>query len=398
MPSGAPALPEGGVLVVSPAGLWRDQVIQELGGDEHSVAVASSGADALEKLESCGWRSLLIESELPDLDAFEVAELAARRHPGLEVRFLQSLPAPAKESNPAPAEASSIRFRYPRFQPTAIHHSRQGRMCAEPLPGMIGRAEAMLRVYELARRVAKRNTTVLITGATGTGKEVVAHAIHELSSRAGRPFVVVNCAAIPETLLESELFGYTRGAFTGAVQSQAGRVSAANGGTLFLDEVGELPLSIQAKLLRFIELKEIQRLGRAEVSRVDVRIIAATNLDLARRVAEKQFREDLFYRLAVFCLGLPRLAERIDDVVPLAKHYLRVLSQANPAQQVSFSPAAIRMLLGHSWPGNVRELQLVMERACILAEGEREILPDHISFPGVEQTSIQAREMRGIAV
>jgi transcriptional regulator with GAF, ATPase, and Fis domain len=362
------------------------------------VTVAGSGADALEKLESCGWRSLLIESELPDLDVFEVAELAARRHPGLEVRFLQSLPAPAKESNPSPAEASSIPFRYRRFQPTAVHHSSQVRTCAEPLPGMIGRAETMLRVYELARRVAKRSTTVLINGATGTGKEVVARAIHELSSRAGRPFVVVNCAAIPETLLESELFGYTRGAFTGAVQSQAGRVSAANGGTLFLDEVGELPLSIQAKLLRFIELKEIQRLGRAEVSRVDVRIIAATNLDLARRVAEKQFREDLFYRLAVFCLGLPRLAERMDDVIPLAKHFLRVLSQANPAEQLSFSPAAIRMLLGHSWPGNVRELQLVMERACILAEGEREILPDHISFPGVEQASIQAREMRGIAV
>jgi transcriptional regulator with GAF, ATPase, and Fis domain len=182
------------------------------------------------------------------------------------------------------------------------------------------------------------------------------------------------------------------------VQSQAGRVSLANGGTLFLDEVGELPLSVQAKLLRFIELKEVQRLGGAEVSKVDVRLIAATHMDLYRLVSEKRFREDLFYRLAVFCLSLPRLAERADDVLPLAAHFLETLSRSDGAEHPALSQAAARKLMGHIWPGNVRELQLVIERACILAEGEYEILPQHICFPGFEHMLVPGKEMRGLAV
>jgi transcriptional regulator with PAS, ATPase and Fis domain len=256
----------------------------------------------------------------------------------------------------------------------------------------------MLRVYELARRVATRSTTVLITGATGTGKDLVARAIHALSRRSSRPFVVVNCAAIPETLLESELFGYVRGAFTGAVQSQAGRIAAANGGTLFLDEVGELPLSTQAKLLRFIELKEIQRLGSVETSRIDVRIIAATNNDLARRVREKQFRQDLFYRLAIFSLELPVLCARVDDILPLARHFLSTLNGAGGAPVPSLSASAADLLLAHTWPGNVRELQLVLERACILSAGEDEIGPEHICFPAGEQPGNDERGVPSIAV
>ena len=393
-----PAFAEGGVLVVSPAGLWRDQVIEELDGHEHPVAIASGGADALQKLERYDWKTLLIESELPDLDAYEVAELAVRKHPGLEVRFLRSSPPSAGEVRTPCPGGSPIRFPCVMPQRARFGHSTGTRAQIEPLPGMVGSSEPMLRVYELARRVAKRTTTVLITGATGTGKEVVARAIHQLSPRAARPFVAINCAAIPETLLESELFGYSRGAFTGAVQSQAGRVSLAQGGTLFLDEVGELPLSVQAKLLRFIELKEVQRLGGAEVSKVDVRLIAATHMDLYRLVSERGFREDLFYRLAVFCLSLPRLKERADDVLPLTTHFLQTLSPSDAAEHAALSQAAVRKLIGHSWPGNVRELQLVMERACILAEGEYEILPEHICFPGFEDMPLTSDEMRGIAV
>lgn len=229
-----------------------------------------------------------MEPELPDLDPCEVAELARMRYPGLEVRFLNGAHS-GGDGRGMPVEIPPVP---PAWNPQEAHAFREGygsgfEFSPEPLPGMVGSSAAMMRVYELARRVAARTTTVLITGATGTGKEVIARALHQLSPRASRPFIVVNCAAIPETLLESELFGYARGAFTGAVQSQAGRVSAANLGTLFLDEVGELPLSMQAKLLRFIELKEVQRLGSTEVSRVDARIIAATNSDLARRVGEK---------------------------------------------------------------------------------------------------------------
>lgn len=395
--SNKPGLPDGGVLVVSPDRLWRDQIIEELDGSDHPVVVAGGGAEALEKLETCDWRTLFIESELPDLDALEVAELATRKHPGLEIRFLRSSPPSVEDTSKGGTSPSAIPLAGLGSE-TTLNQMEKLHSCSEPLPGMVGASEPMLRIYELARKIAKRTTTVLITGETGTGKEVVARAIHQLSVRAGRPFVAINCAAIPEALLESELFGYARGAFTGAVQSQAGRVSAANGGTLFLDEVGEMPLSIQAKLLRFIELKEVQRLGSAAVSRVDVRIVAATHLDLARLVAEKRFREDLFYRLAVFCLNLPRLQDRTEDLIPLAAHFLEAFSPGNRVEPPVLSPGAVRKLMGHSWPGNVRELQLVIERACILAEDSIEILPEHIGFPGLEYRAAAPGRIRGIAI
>jgi transcriptional regulator with GAF, ATPase, and Fis domain len=186
------------------------------------------------------------------------------------------------------------------------------------LAGMIGTSAKMLHVYRLARLVAPRDTAVLIVGATGTGKELLAREIHQLSKRSRGPFVVVNCAAIPEALLEAELFGFTRGAFTGAFQSRLGRVQSAHGGTLLLDEVGELPLSMQAKLLRFVQEGEVQRLGSAAIVRVDARLIASTNADLLQRVRQNRFREDLYYRLAVFPLDLPRLRDRADDILPLA--------------------------------------------------------------------------------
>lgn len=237
----------------------------------------------------------------------------------------------------------------------------------------------MQRLYRLARLVAPGLTTVLITGPTGSGKELVARAVHKLSPRAARSFVVVNCAAIPEALLESELFGHMRGAFTGAVQASAGRIAAAQGGTLFLDEVGELPLSLQAKLLRFLDQKEVQRLGSAEPFHADVRVVAATNADLGEAVDEGRFRGDLYYRLSAFPLELPPLAERAADILPLANYFLRTLNRTGAVAGLSVE--AMERLQAHGWPGNVRELQQVIERALILADGGQTILPEHLYFP-----------------
>jgi DNA-binding winged helix-turn-helix (wHTH) protein len=252
---------------------------------------------------------------------------------------------------------------------------RRGPSRVEPLPGMIGDSAAMQPVYRLARCVAPRDAAVLITGATGTGKELVAQAIHALSPRASRSLVTINCAAIPDTLLESELFGCTRGAFTGAVQSRLGRIHGAQGGTLFLDEIGELSLSLQAKLLRFLESGELQRLGSPDVFQMDVRVIAASNADLQRKVRACQFRDDLYYRLAVFPIALPALAERPEDIVPLALHFL-----AGCGAGMQLTSRAEARLRQHHWPGNVRELRHVLERAAILAAPDDTIDVEHLAF------------------
>jgi transcriptional regulator with GAF, ATPase, and Fis domain len=246
------------------------------------------------------------------------------------------------------------------------------------LPELIGDSDRMLEVSRRIRLVAKRRTTVLIQGPTGTGKEVVAHALHRLSPRADRPFVALNCAAIPEALLEAELFGHARGAFTGAVQRRTGRIEAANGGTLFLDEIGEMPLALQSKLLRFLESGELQRVGENETVRVDVRIVAATHQPLARRAQEGSFRADLFYRLAVFRIHTPALAEHPDDLPALVEHFLRGVTDYEAAKQLS--EEAFARLVSHPWPGNVRELQHVLERASILAEDRPVITADEIEF------------------
>jgi transcriptional regulator with GAF, ATPase, and Fis domain len=260
----------------------------------------------------------------------------------------------------------------------------------ENLPGMIGRSEAIRKTYELAKLVAGRDTTVLVTGETGTGKELVAQAIHELSPRAKQAFVAVNCAAIPEALLEAELFGHVRGAFTGAVQSRLGRIHVAQGGTLFLDEVGELPLSMQAKLLRFLQNGEVQRLGSSDVYRVDVRVICATNVPLLEQVRAKQFRQDLYYRLAVFPIDLPPLRERIGDVALLAEHFLRGFCAEAGVGLKRLTPAALGALEQRKWNGNVRELQHVLERAFILSGNSNEICAQHV------QTGNELRDVREV--
>ncbi|MFZ0515743.1 MAG: sigma-54 dependent transcriptional regulator [Acidobacteriaceae bacterium] len=257
------------------------------------------------------------------------------------------------------------------------------------LPGMIGSSHEMQSLAHAVRLVAPRTTTVLIEGPTGTGKELVAHAIHRLSPRANRPFIVLNCAAIPEALLEAELFGHTRGAFTGAIQSRTGRMEAAHGGTLFLDEIGEMPMALQAKVLRFLEAGELQRIGENEPVRVDVRVIAATHQPLLQCVEEGKFRSDLYFRLAVFPVQTPSLAERRGDIPELAMYFLEKLGQTGPSKV--FHPEAMEKLSSHAWPGNVRELGHVVERAYILAEDRPMITAAEIRVRSRERTALEKR-------
>ena len=362
------------VLVASPSHVLRQQVLERLQARARRIEQASGGAEALVHLESGSWQVLLLDRRLPDLDAEELSHTVRRRYPSVEVVLLdgESDGGDGTETPDAPCEREIT------WQGRATEAgARLGEAeCEAALPGMIGDSVAMQSVYRMTRLVARRDTTVLITGPTGSGKELVARAVHELSGRAGRAFAVVNCAAIPETLLEAELFGYSRGAFTGALQSYAGRIQAAHQGTLFLDEIGDMPLSLQPKLLRFLEQKELQRLGSAQVVRVDARVVAATNVDLLGLAGQGRFREDLYYRLAAFPLAIPPLGERPGDIRQLAGHLVEKL--AGGPEAPALSEEACTLLEGHNWPGNVRELQNVVERALILAAGERVIRPWHV--------------------
>ncbi len=403
------------VLIASANDALRHSLVEKLQCNRWYAEEAFGGADALAKLEGSECRFLLLDAKLPDLDSEELSALVKARYPGVQVVMLDATagrqlssrmtgpPAAGAMIAQATAELAALLdfgsspsslpsgFSPPGFSqklaPAGVLKRDAGHSnvcCPQygpfdslgPLPGMVGNSPAMQRVYRLVRKIAPRTTPVLVVGGTGTGKELVAQAIHQLSPRASRPLVIINCAAIPEPLLESELFGYVRGAFTGAAQSHMGRIHAAHGGTLFLDEIGDMPLNLQAKLLRVVEQGDVQRLGSTEVFQVDVRILAATNADLERKIADQTFRRDLFYRLSVFPIELPPLARRAEDIVPLARHFLGKSSPNPPL----FSSAAIDLLCQHSWPGNVRELLHVVERASILAEEIGLIDPEHIIF------------------
>ena len=389
---------QGKVLVVSSRTEFRAKVMKGLAPGVLPATVAAGGADALNKLEESEFCTLVLDSQIQDLDVEELVATVRARYPRLHVVMPEreaedeqlSLPWSGSRSDAAApcghgAERSLVVEAVPagwgRLSEDVPEVSDAPATRIESFPGMIGASRKMQQVYHLARLVAPRDTTVLIAGASGTGKELVARGIHELSRRSRGPFVVVNCAAIPESLFEAELFGFARGAFTGAFQSRLGRIQAAHGGTLLLDEVSELPLSTQAKLLRFAQDGEVQRLGSADRFRVDVRVIAATNADLLQRVREKLFREDLYYRLAVFPLELPPLRSRPEDVVALAQHFLEGFCRQGGAPQKFFSPLATNLLRTHSWPGNVRELQHSVERAFVLADDNDQIRAEDLSMP-----------------
>jgi transcriptional regulator with PAS, ATPase and Fis domain len=248
-----------------------------------------------------------------------------------------------------------------------------------PIPGIIGSSPAMQEVYRITRRVARCNASVLLLGETGTGKELIANAVHRLSDRASGPFVKVNCGALSESLLESELFGHVRGAFTGAIGNRTGRFEAAHTGTIFLDEINSTTLHLQVKLLRVLQEREFERVGDTQTNRVDTRVIAASNRNLMDQVDREEFREDLYWRLNVIPIHLPPLRDRQEDIPELAAHFLNIYNEANDRYVLHIERRALEALQNYHWPGNVRELQNYIERAVVMAEGDEltlDLLPD----------------------
>jgi transcriptional regulator with PAS, ATPase and Fis domain len=373
------------VIVVSPNVQLRQDLQEKLVPERWNVLQAGSGAGALDLLRKHETSDgvLLLDPMLPDLEADGFRAIVRNRFPNTQVLTLNSQTGQLLVGSSSPTEVSAKLVdvingngvvRATGFAPATPEVWRgvpdQNKI---KLRGMIGNCEAMQRTWAVTRMVAARNTTVLVTGESGTGKDLLAQEIHLVSARRNQPFVVVNCSAIPETLLEAELFGYTKGSFTGALQSRIGRIHAAHGGTLFLDEIGDMPLSLQSKILRFLEQGEVQRLGGNDNLKVDVRVIAATNADLKKMVAEQRFREDLYYRLAVFPIHLPPLRDRMDDLEELAVSFATKFLPGVPLTR-----AAIEILAQHSWPGNIRELRNAIERATILVGSEHEIKAEHI--------------------
>jgi len=381
------------ILIPTPNGLLR----KKLGDSLRKVTwveEANTGAEALGVLERRGARIAVLDRKFPDLICDELVGIVERQFPCTDVVLLDA----EKGSVELPEELrASAAFRWFQEFNSAAEHDVPVRSVQPvaagaagdfmPLPGIVGAGTAMRQVASLVRVVARHSTSVLITGETGVGKELVAEAVHKLGSRADKPFVTVNCAAIPEALVEAELFGHTRGAFTGAVQSRLGKIHAAQGGTIFFDEIGELPLASQAKVLRFLESGEVQRLGTSDVFRLDARVIAATNVDLEKRVRQGLFREDLFYRIEVFPIELPPLRERLSDIPMLARSFLERFSGS---RATNLSSGALTKLAGHKWPGNVRELRNVIERAFVLADGRDVIDPEQIVLRKLSATALSS--------
>jgi DNA-binding NtrC family response regulator len=372
------------VFVVCPNSRLRQDLNDKLGLPRWNVIQAGSGAGALELLQKHGADDgiLLLDPNLPDLELDEFLRIVKVRYPNLQLLTLNSHTGQLLIGGASPTPISTRLAELinrgvaaaPRPSPEndgeLFRHLPDARI---NLRGMIGDSEPMKRIYHLTRMVAARDTTVLVMGESGTGKELIAQEIHLISPRRKQPFVAVNCSAIPESLLEAELFGWVKGSFTGAVQSRIGRIHAAHGGTLFLDEIGDMPLSLQSKILRFLEQGEVQRLGGLDNLKVDVRVVAATNADLKKLISKQLFREDLYYRLAIFPIQLPPLRERMSDLEEMAEAFVAKYSYG-----VSLSREALQLLQQHNWPGNVRELRNVIERATVLVESGHEIKPDHI--------------------
>jgi two-component system response regulator PilR (NtrC family) len=262
---------------------------------------------------------------------------------------------------------------------------------------MIGSSTQMQKVFDLIQRAATAKSNVLITGESGTGKELVAHAIHRNSAQAAHPFITINCGGIPETLLESELFGYRKGAFTGAVKDKKGLLEAAHSGTLFLDEIGDLPLSLQVKLLRMVQEKTFTPVGGTEEIKVDVRIISATNKDLAKKVLEGSFREDLYYRLNVINIAIPPLRERKDDIPLLANYFLKKYSQETNKEVTEISSFAMDCLMNYHFPGNIRELENIIERGIALAKTSI-MLPDSLDISQPKTEEHRKGQLKNIAI
>lgn len=379
------------ILVVDDDRAIRD-TLADLLGDAHKIATAATGAEALNKIKGERYDLILLDLRLPDKDGLELLQelfvkgvespiIVITAH-GTSNTAIQAMQAGAFDYLVKPLDLAEVEITVARLfehrqlasQVQELQEALDGRGVQDRIVGQSG---AMQGVFKTIGRVANSDSTVLIMGETGTGKELIADTIQANSRRRRGPFIKVNCAALPETLLESELFGHEKGAFTGAVERRKGHFEMADKGTIFLDEIGEMSLSTQKKLLRILQQGEFQRVGGTSTITVDVRVVAATNKDLEQEVAAGNFREDLFYRLNVIVIDLPPLRERMEDIALLVAHFLDKYRYNNSRTASRISEEALQVLTGYSFPGNVRELENTIERAVVLSQG-RMIGPEHL--------------------
>ena len=373
------------ILVVDDEKNTREGLARALRG-EYEVAEAENGLRALEWLETHAADVVLSDLRMPGLDGMALLARLLDRDPkpvlilltayGSIETAVEAMRHGAYDFLAKPVNLDRLELLLQRALTERRLGAENQRLKVQldakyGFENIIGTSPAMQEVFQTIRQVAPTRATVLIQGESGTGKELVARALHQCSPRAQGPFVPVHCAALAPTLLESELFGHEKGAFTGAVERRRGRFELADGGTLFLDEVGEIDPALQVKILRVLEERKFERVGGTETVEVDVRLVAATNRDLKKRVEEGAFREDLFYRLYVVNLTLPPLRERDGDIVLLAQHYLKTLAAENGKAVMGITPEAMDALTAHAWPGNVRELRNVIERMVVLGHGDR---------------------------
>jgi DNA-binding NtrC family response regulator len=357
--------------------------LTQMGG--YLVEVAQNGQEAIEKIEKDIFDLILTDLMMPEMDGMELLKMIKGTRPEMPVIMMtaygsidtavEAMKTGANDYITKPVDLRDLLLRISKVHQESrlLQENRLLRMELRKkfeFSNIIGKSRKMQEVFSLIEKVAPSNSTVIIYGGSGTGKELVAKAIHYNSQKADHPFIPFNCSAIPETLVESELFGHMKGAFTGAVQTKKGLFEEANGGTLFLDEISTVLPSVQVKLLRVLQEKEVMKIGSTERTKIDVRMIAATNEDLEANMKNGKFREDLFYRLHVFPIFLPDLKDRKEDIPLLAYHFLDLYSKEAKKEIKGISKEAMNLLLEYYWPGNVRELENAIERAVIMAEGE----------------------------
>lgn len=372
------------VLVVEDDEVLRKLLVKTLGENAYAVQTADTGEEAVRALERDMFDLVLLDLNLPGMDGMQVLQLGPARQPDAQFIMMTAFGTvdTAVEAmkqgafdyinKPFNTDELLLTLRRAREEQTLRREVARLRQRVQDEEGkiqLVGKSAPMQRVFDLIARVAPSRATVLITGDTGTGKELVARAIHQTSDRANMPFMAINCAAIPENLLESELFGHVKGAFTGAIANKKGLIEEASGGTLFLDEISTMTLELQAKLLRVLQERVIMRVGGRQPIPVNIRLIAATNIDLAKAVHDKSFREDLFYRLSVFPIHVPALRERKDDIPLLANFFIRKYSDQYGCEPPTLPSSTLSRLMAYDWPGNVRELENFIERAVVLHVG-----------------------------
>jgi len=385
------------ILIVDDEANIRKTLSYCLAAEGHTVIAVSNPADAVEEAKRRSFDLSFVDLKLGEENGMDLIPVLLSESPWIKIVVITAHASIesaveamrrgatdyiVKPFTPAQVKLLTVRIGRIRELETENASLREEIQRFGPQEHLQSLSAGMQRVIETARKAAPSEAIVLLMGESGTGKSVFARAIHHWSPRACKPMVVVACPAVPSDLLESELFGHTRGAFTGAVRDNPGRISTCEGGTLFLDEIADMAPSVQAKLLRFIQDKEYERLGEATSRKADVRIIAATNTDLEKRVADGRFRADLFYRLNVISLTVPPLRQRQEDIIPLATDFLAYFCRANHQSILGFTEEAERALTGYAWPGNVRELRNAVERAVILGSGKRigkNDLPDNIT-------------------